>query len=551
MAEMTAGQAVVQSLRAEGCRYAFGIIGVSYLEIGDAFYDLPDLKFVSTRHEQGAAFMADGYARATGKAGVCTATGGPGVVNLVAGVYTAHRAYNPVIAICGAANQEVVYREAGQELDHVSIFRPITKLAVTVPKTERIPELMRHAFRVAMAGKQGPVFIDFPRDLMNKGPVDMEAHAPQAYRAHQRSAGDPALVQEAARLLKEAERPLVIAGGGVTHSDASAEVVMLAELLRSPVVASYQHNDAIPNDHPLFVGPYGTRGAPETAELAAKADVIIGIGTRLLGFNEALAAGRVSRDARIIQVEVDEKEIGRYCPADIGILGDARAVTQAIVMALRQEGAEGCSPTWTSLGESIKAARRQRLEGDAAIAKDAPNISPFRVYAEVRKAATPETAVVLDAGACSAYGYDRVEFQEPRTFLSPPSGGLGYAFPEALGFKLGRPDRPVVALQGDGGFLFNSQELETAVREKIGVVSIVMNNGVWGSEKALQLRAFGRNVGSDITNPRFDKLAELYGGKGYYVEHVDQLGDMLREALSINDRPSVIEVPVDPNDLPL
>ena len=547
MATMTAGQAVVESLRAEGVKYVFGIIGVSFLDIADAFNDAPDIKFISTRHEQGAACMASAYARMSGEPGVCMATGGPGSVNLVGGIYNAYMAHAPVIAISGHAGMDAQYRQYGQELDNTAIFSSITKLAMTVPKVERIPDLMRHCFRVAMSGKKGPVIIDFPSDIMRNASIDMVPQSPEVYRPVLHEPGDPATIRSAAQAIQQARRPLIIAGGGVTDSGAEDEVVALAELLQAPMVTSYRRNDAIPNDHNLYVGPFGTRGAPETSDLSAQADVIIGIGTRLFGFSNLMERGSVSPDARIIQIEIDPEELGRNCPVYAGIRGDAKSVLSAIMETLKASGAEPCDPAWTRQAEDLRARRQQRLGAESNIAT--PLISPRRVYAELRKALPSDTITILDAGACAAYGYDRTNYSSPRTFISPPVGGLGYSMPEAIGAKLARPDSPVIAISGDGGFLFNSQELETAVREHLGTVTLIMNNNEWGSEKALQTNLFGRTIGSELTNPRFDKLAELYGARGFYVDSIDQLGDVLKEAFATKDRPSVIEVPVDPEDL--
>jgi len=549
MTKMTAGQAVVKSLINEDCKYVFGIVGVSFLDIADAFYDETAIKFISTRHEQGAACMASAYARISGMPGVCMGTGGPGATNLVSGIYNAYMAQAPVIAMAGTASQEAVYREAGQELDHVSLFRPITKLSLTVPKADRIPELMRHAFRTAMTGKKGPVFIDFPTDVMHKALIDVTLQSPTSYRAHQRSAGDPALVRKAAQMLKEAHRPIIIAGGGVTDSGASQETVELAELLSIPMVTGYRRNDAVPNAHPLYVGPLGTRGAPEASALSGKADVVFAVGSRMQGFSNLVQSGAIAKDAKIIQLEIDEKEIGRNGPVDVGIQGDTKAVLQAVLEVLRSEGAESGDPAWRREAEALKAKRRQRLDAEGRISGG--QMSPRRVYAELRKVTTPDTILILDAGAGAAQGYDRTDYQQPRTFISPPTGGLGYAMPESIGAKLASPQSPVIAINGDGGFLFNAQELETAVREKIATITIVMNNGIWGSEKALQQANFGdRFVGSDITNPRFDKLAELYGAKGYYVSRPEDIAGAIRAAMANKDVPSVIEIPVDPADLP-
>ena len=550
MAERTPGQAVVEALRAEGVEYVFGIVGGTFLEILDALYDAPDIKFISVRHEQGAAFMADGYARASGKPGVCLVTNGPGATNLVSGIYAAYVGHSPVIAISGAPAREVVYRDAFQEIDHLSLFRPITKRAITVNMADRIPELFRHAFRTAMAGKKGPVFIDIPRDLLDGSPIEVDFAAPESYRAHHRSPGDPTLLRQAADLLKNAKRPIIIAGGGINQSDAAQQVVDLAELISAPMITSYGRNDAVPNSHPLYVGPLGRAGALEAGEICSQADVILAAGTRLSNFTSFYDNRYIRADARIIQIEIDETELGRNYPIAVGIQGDAGAALQGVLNALRSDNSiakrdEG----WTNKAKSLKAKRRARIDEEGSWGGE--QIKPQRVYAELRKVLPPDAIMALDAGACPAFGYDRLDFSNPRTMVTPLDfGGLGFAFPEALGAKLGRPDSPVVAIHGDGGFLFNVQELETAVRENIATVTIVMNNNVWGSEMAYQEALYpGRTIGSNITNPRFDKLAELFGAKGYYVDRAEDIGAIVTEAFEGNV-PVVIEIPVDPKELP-
>ena len=421
---------------------------------------------------------------------------------------------------------------------------------MTVNKAERIPELFRHAFRLAMSGKKGPVFIDIPRDLLSTQAIEAEFPPPEAYRIHHRPPGDPELVRRAAHLLKEARRPVIIAGGGINESGATQQVVELANLISVPLITSYGRNDAVPNGHPLYVGPLGRAGSPEAGELCAKADVILAAGTHLSNFTSFYDHRYITREARIIQIEIDEIEIGRNYPVAVGIQGDAREVLQAILSLLRREGAEGGDPAWKREAEALKARRRQRLDAEGALG--GTPVKPQRVYAEMRKVIPPEAIMVLDAGACPAFGYDRLEFRRPRTFITPmDQGGLGFAFPEGLGAKLARPEVPVIAVHGDGGFLFNVQELETAVRENIATVIIIMNNNGWGSEKAYQRALFpSRPVGADLTNPRFDKLAEVFGARGFYVERAEEMGDALKEALACG-LPSIIEVPVDPEELPV
>ncbi len=546
---MTAGQAVVETLCAEGVRYIFGVVGSTFLDVLDALYDRTDIRYIGVRHEQGGAFMADGFARVTGGLGVCLVTNGPGATNLTTGIYSAYVGHSPVIAIAGATARDVVYRDAFQEADHIGLFRPITKHAMSVNTAERIPELMRHAFRIAMSGKKGPVFVDIPRDVLNNQTIDAEIQAPESYRVQHRPPGDPALVRRAAELLRSAQRPLIIAGGGINHSEASEEVVNLSELLSIPMVTSYGRNDAVPNGHPMYVGPLGRAGAREAGELCSRSDVILAAGSRLSNFTSFYDNRYIPKDARIIQIEIDEKEIGRNYPVAVGIQGDVGAVLDGILGILREEGSQVEESAWSAEAQTLRAKRLERIEADGSL--DATPIKPQRVYAELRKVLPSNATVALDAGACPAFGYDRLEFNQPRTFITPLDlGSLGFAFPEALGAKLGRPDAPAIAIHGDGGFLFNVQELETAVRERIAAVTLIMNNSEWGSEKAYQKALFGdRILGSDITNPRFDKLAELFGANGFYVESAEDIGDVLKQAMA-SDLPSVIEVPVDPDELP-
>jgi acetolactate synthase-1/2/3 large subunit/sulfoacetaldehyde acetyltransferase len=251
----------------------------------------------------------------------------------------------------------------------------------------------------------------------------------------------------------------------------------------------------------------------------------------------------------VIQVDVEGRDIGRYYPVAVGIQADAREACLALLEALAGAGRRPAAEAWRQEAEALRGQRLERLQAEASL--DATPMKHQRVYAELRRALPPETIVALDAGAAPAYGYDRLHFARPRTFLTPLDlGGLGFAFPEALGAKLGRPQAPVLAIHGDGGFLMNAQDLETAVRHRINVVTLVMNNNCWGSEKAYQKHFYGgRYIGCDIGNPRYDAYARLFGAEGYYVDHPDQVGDVLRAALGA-ERPAVVEIPIDPDEFP-
>ena len=542
---MKAGLAVIEALRAEGIDHTFGVVGSTTNTIVTEMYGRNDIRFVDTRHEEGAAFMAYGYSRASGKPTACITTSGPGTINLVTGIALAAKGRAPVLVIAGDVAREYIYRDGNQAFDLVGLFKPITKLALEVNATARIPEMLHYAFRAALSDKRGPVFLDIPRDLLDNQTIEGDVQAPASYRAvDARIAGDPQAIQRAATLLAQAQRPLLLVGGGVIDAEASKEAVALAELLDMALVPSYGHTDAIPNSHHLYVGPPGGRGSGEAAEALHRADVILGLGTR---FNQATTYWdhRVIRpDTRLVQVDIDAQEIGRNYPVAVGITGDARAVAEQLVRALREAHPQGRpNPAWRSEIAALAARRRQRLDAEVALSGDP--MMPQRVYPELRKVLPRDTMVTVDAGVAPGLSYDRLHYEIPRTLFNYAGhGGLGMGYCVGLGTKLGRPDRPAVSLQGDGGFLYTSQEINTAVRWNIPLVSIVLNNRCHGAEKAQQQRHFGaRFIGVDLVNPRFDKLAEVYGARGMYVQKPDEIADAVHTALAAN-APVVIEIPV-------
>jgi len=549
MGDVTGGRLVVDLLRAEQVRYIFGIVGSTFLDVLDALYDDHSVEYINVRHEQAAAFMADGLARVTGQPAVCLVTSGPGATNLLTGVAAAYVAHSPVVTLVGGIERAHQGKDAFQEFDLVAMFKPVTKLAIQVNQAERIPELLRLALRTAMSGRRGPVFVEIPRDVLSDRVAPSATLEPTGYRATHPQIPHPEAIREAARRLRQAQRPLLIVGGGVSWADANDLVVRLSEQCAAPMITAYGRNDAVPNAHPLYIGPLGRAGSPEAAAACRRADLILAIGTRLAHFTTHFDHRYIARETPIVQIDIDGRDIGRYYPVAVAIQADARAACQALLDAMSRDGARAGAEEWRKEAEGFRAQRQARLAAEAGLSTTP--MKPQRVYAELRRALPPDTIVALDAGAAPAYGYDRLQFTRPRSFLTPLDlGGLGFAFPEALGAKLGRPDAPVLAIHGDGGFLMNAQEIETAVRHGINVVTLVMNNNCWGSEKAYQRQFFGgRYIGCDIGNPRYDAYARLFGAAGYYVEHPDQVGDAIRAALACG-KPAIVEVPIDPDELP-
>ncbi len=546
---INAGEAVIEMLRQEGVSHIFGIVGSSFLDILDPLYDDDAMQFVGVRHEQGAALMADGFSRISGAPSVCLATNGPGVLNLTYGIGSAYVAHSPVVVLAPSASRDHQWRDSTQEFDQVALFKPITKASFPINKIERLPDALRQAFRVATSGKMGPVLVDIPRDLLPGAEIDLDLLPPQNYRSGQtRSRGDRDLIDRASRALLSAERPVIMAGGGIQWSNAGEEVARLADLLGAAVVTSYGRADAIPSDHPLFLGHLGRLGSEEGIEAIRQADVILAAGTRL-GQSTTFYDNRyIPADARIIQIEVDPQELGRNYPVEVGIEGDARAVLQEILGQIREQEPRR-NERWVSDIHDWAARRQARLEAEA---RDSSSpMKPQRVYGELRKVMPRDAIVALDAGLAPNFGQDRLNFYHPRSLMtSLDLGGLGFSFPASLGAKFAAPERPVVNFNGDGGFLFNAQEFATAVRYNLRVVTVIMNNSCWGSEKAYQRYAFDeRYVGADTNNPRYDRYAELFGGHGFYVERPEDIGDAFIAALN-TDGPSIIEIPTDPDEMP-
>ena len=544
MAKMSAGKALIEALRVEDVSHVFGIVGSCMVEFMDEFYDRRDIHWIGTRHEQGASHMADGYARVSGKVGVCMATNGPGATNLATGLSVAKLCHSPVLAMTGASMLNQVHREGFQEIDHVGMFKPLTKWTGQVPQANRIPEIMRHAFRIADSGKKGPVHVDLPRDLFNEQ-VDVDFQPQANYREPRAGAAHSAAVNAAVDALLKAQRPVIVAGLGVGDGGAQRDVLALAEMLTAAVVTSYSRNDAIPTGHAHVLGAIGRAGSPEAKAALKAADVILAVGTRLSHFTTMYDHSVVPAGVPILQIEIDPREVGRNYPVAVGMVGDAGETVRAIIAGLKARDTKWPRNAGNRAAiAKFKDERTQRIRGYEGL--DTPAIQPRRVHAELRKVLPRDTIIAIDGGTTISPVFDMYDFDEPRSFVtSGDQGCLGFAYPAAIGAKMAAPHRPVVTLNGDGSFMMNAVEIETALRCKAPVVAIILNNNCWGSEKAYQKYFFAeRYVGSDITNPRFDKFAELFGGKGYYVERATDIGAAVAEALK-QEVPTIVEIPVD------
>jgi acetolactate synthase-1/2/3 large subunit/sulfoacetaldehyde acetyltransferase len=548
MKEIIGGKIVVNSLVEEGVNTAFGLIGSAGMEIFDGLYDAKSIQFIGVRDERTGTHMADGYARASGKAGVFIAgQNGPGVTNLVTGLAQAKAALSPVVAIAGSLSSAHQYRDAFQEVDQTSLLSTVTKRSVLVPSTDRISELMRDGFRTATTPKQGPVALNIPRDVLSKSIAQAEDYLPKGRQYDFVCGASVVSIESAARITSKAKSPLILVGGGVKNGRQSKSVEKLATLLYAPVAMSPGHGDAVSCDYDLYAGQVGPRGNVVASNLMKTADVILAIGTRI-GFNTTFYSyDNINSNAKIIQVELDPLAIGRFFPVELGIYADSGEFISSLLHALAGYQPSKDVISWTN---DFLVKRKQFLSERENYSSESPLIQPAQLYRSIRHLAPKDAAYTMDAGTLCLQATDNLNYAQPPSLFTPLDFGLvGFSYACGLGVKLACPDRTVISLMGDGGFGMTSSELGTAAQYQIKSICIVMNNGCWGAEKAYQKDFFGkRYMGADVPNPPYDKLAELWGVKGYRASSIKEFENVFGEALSA-DAPAVIDVSVDPDAL--
>lgn len=544
MTRMTGGQAAVTALEVEGVEHVFGLIGSATMEMFDALHGSP-IDYVGVHDERTGTHMADGYARACGRAGVILAgQNGPGVTNLVTGLAQAKAAYSPVVAIGGALAQGHVHRDAFQEVDQDALLAPVTKRVWTAPLTDRVPELVREAFRVANAPRKGPVQLNLPRNVL-AGEARFDAFpTPEATRGYSMPAAAAEAVERAARMLGAAERPVIVAGGGIKNTGGHEAALELAEALGCPLACAPGHGDALPFGHPLNAGQMGPRGNPVASRLVKEADVILALGTRL-GFNSTFYSyDNIAREAAIIHVELEPTAIGRHFPVALGIWADAPTAARQIREALSRLDDRATAQRWSAAYREERSAWLARRDAEAS--RDETPIQPSGLFKAIRDVAPSDAVYTMDAGTLCLQATDALNYG-PRSLFTPLDFGLvGFSHACGLGVKLAQPQRPVISLMGDGGFGMVTSEISTAVDHGIATVTLVMNNGSWGAEKAYQRDFFGeRYIGADVSSPPFDELARLHGAEGFRVERLSEVGPALEAALA-TERPAVVDIAVDP-----
>jgi len=520
---MTGGEALVRSLYQEGVRVVFGLPGVQLYGVMAALRDEPRIRFVNTRHEQATSFMADGYARAGGSFGTALVVPGPGLLNAMSGLSTAYSASSPVLMISGQVPRDSIGKDVGllhEVNDQQECIRPVTKWRRRVLQVADVPAAVREAVIQLRSGRPRPVEIEMPPETMEDEGL-VELLPPVEVRPQVPSGRD---LDRAVEALLAARRPLIYAGGGVHLSGAHEALGQVAEHLQAGVAQSAEGKGAVSDHNSLSLGAALWRESALRAHVQ-EADVVLAVGSRL-------AQVTFKPGTRIVQIDADEQEIGRNHKDTLGLVGDARATLEALLERLRAAAAPRTSRKAEHEALRARTAAENTMEPNASIIKSL-------------RAGAPENTILV-AGMTQIGYYSRPFWPvyEPRTYLSSSySGNLGYAYPVALGAKVARPDRPVVSVSGDGGFLFNAQELSTAARHRINVVAVVFNDSSYGNVARDLDESWGGQYGAELQNPDFMKLADAFGVAGLRAKAPTEVGRLVREAVEL-DRPALVEVPV-------
>jgi thiamine pyrophosphate-dependent acetolactate synthase large subunit-like protein len=533
---ISAAQAVVDCLRRERVEHVFGIPGTMNLPILDVLRETPEIRFILTRHEQGAAFMAYGYARALNRPAVVTATEGPGVTNLATGIAAAYKGFVPIISISGA--QEIWLREkdASQDIDQVTMHLPITKWAYSIPAASKIQEALRRAFRVALAEPPGPVHLDVSKEILLEKTAP-EPIAPEAYRPATLPQCAESELDRAAALIATAKRPMLLAGGGVIREGALPVLQRLAEKTGIPVATLQYHPDAFPTAHRLALGPLGRNGWSSANRTMPQADVVIAVGAHLDLFSTQFRYGIISREARLIHHSTVATDIGVAFPVAQAIVGSTASLIEGL--AARLEGKWG----WLDVA---KARREWEHEREKLLDGKAKPILPPVVAHAMRQALPADGVMIVDAGNAGKHMRVFMDTHQPNTFMYISDwGSVGAGLPMAMGVKLATPQRPVMATVGDMGMMCNLGELETAVRERIPVVCVVFNDRGLGNERAFQNELYGGRIfGVDYGDVDFAALARVLGAHGERVEEPGEVLPALKRALA-SGQPAVVDVVID------
>lgn len=530
---MNSARLLVRCLEQEGVRFVFGLPGEENLELIEALAD-SSIRFIEARHEQGAAFMADVYGRISGKAGVCLSTLGPGATNLLTGVVDAYLDRAPLVAITAQASLNRRHKESHQYIDVLSMFRPITKWNTSIPKLEVVPEAVRKAFKIAETDKPGATHIELPEDVAEESIAESVKIGPLPVQSPVLPEPSPAQITRAVEALRRAKRPVLLVGNGVVRRWAHEATRRFASRLRIPVLHTFMAKGVLPDSDPLSLYTVGLQARDYSSIVLEQADVVIALGYDFVEYAPCLWNPRC--DKRIIHIDVSPAEVDEHYFVEVGILGDLR-------LSLGQIGVQA-----TPFGASwAQDARATVVEGFAAEEPepDAWPLRPQRIIADLRAALKQDDVVVCDVGAHKLWMARNFPCDVPNScIISNGFAAMGIAMPGAIAAKLLYPERHVIAVTGDGGFLMNSQELETAVRLRLPIVVLIWRDNGYGVIRWKQQLKFGRSSFVDFGNPDFVRYAESFGAVGYRVTASSELAPMLADALK-QPVPSIIDCPVD------
>jgi acetolactate synthase-1/2/3 large subunit len=530
---LKAAELLVRCLENEGVDLVFGLPGEETLELTDALLG-SRTRFIEARHEQGAAFMADVYGRLSGKAGVCLSTLGPGATNLLTGVADAFLDRAPLVAITGQASLNRRHKESHQYIDVMSMFKPVTKWSASIPKAEVIPEAVRKAFKIAQTEKPGATHLELPEDVAEEQIGDASQLQPLFVQAPVMPEPSPAQVARAVRTISGAQRPVILAGNGVIRSRAHEAVRQFARRVHIPVLHTFMAKGTLPDSEPLSLYTIGLLARDYTSAVMEQADVVIAIGYDFVEY--APCFWNPHRDKRIVHIDGSPAEVDEHYIVEVGLLGDLRHSLDLIGAAVPP-----FDLSWSSLS------RKTVLDGFEAELAGSPSwpLRPQHLMRELRTALRPDDLVVCDVGAHKLWMARMFPCEVPNScIISNGFAAMGIAVPGAIAAKLSFPERRVVAVTGDGGFLMNSQELETAVRLALPLVVLVWRDNGYGVIRWKQQLRFGRTSAVEFGNPDLVQYARSFGAIGYRVAEPSELGAVLEEALK-SKVPAVIDCPVD------
>jgi acetolactate synthase-1/2/3 large subunit len=543
MVEMSGARAFIEALEREKAETIFGVSGGAILPICDELYN-SDLRFILARHEQGAAHMADGYARAGDRVGVCLATSGPGATNLVTGIATANIDSSPVVAFTGQVPMDMIGTDAFQEVDIIGVSASITKYNLQVRRAIEIPLAVKSAFYVASTGRQGAVLVDLPKDIQI-AIEDIDFPDEVSFRGYSLSPQpDGREMDWAATLLSNAQRPVIMAGGGVVASNASAELVKMAEFLMAPVTTTLMGKGVMPYDHPLFAGLCGMHGTGEANLLVSEADVLLVVGARFSDRTTAKVE-EFSPGAKVVHIDIDRSEVDKNVETVTRVIGDASLALKGILARMANMRFDR-----RRNGDWLKKIEEFRKQYTLPEQPSNPHMRAPAVMKALRKALPRDAIVTTEVGQCQMWSALYFDAYAPRAFFS--SGGLGtmgWGFPAAIGAKAARPDVPVVDIAGDGSFSMTENNLATCVEENLPVVIVILNNRMLGMVAQWQRLFYGRRYyGVELgESPDFVKLAEAYGAEGVRPETIDEFKSAVRRAVE-TEVTTVIDVTIDPEE---